>query len=280
MLVGAQENVGLDTINDAEAGLLGLPQAECPVAHYFGPGIYIREVSIKAGTFAIGHFQLHKHLNIMLRGKVAVLRDDRVVVLEAPLIYVGAPGRKVGLVLEDMVWQNVYANPTDEQDIDKLEATFLDKSEGWSAHEQHMGRLRKALRQRDRDDFYALIAAAGFTAEQVRAQSEDIADRTDIPTPGLTVRDSDIEGKGVYLTYPAGPGDVLAPARIGGKRTLAGRYTNHSIAPNAMFTMTDNGDIQLVATRAIKGCVGGDQGEEVTVDYRQALALSGIEAVR
>jgi hypothetical protein len=38
-----------------------------------------------------------------------------------------------------------------------------------------------------------------------------------------------------------------------------------------------NGDIDLVALTDIEGCKGGDMGTEITIDYRQALALSGIE---
>jgi hypothetical protein len=29
-----------------------------------------------------------------------------------------------------------------------------------------------------------------------------------------------------------------------------------------------------VATRAITGCKGGDLGEEITIDYRQAISLA------
>jgi hypothetical protein len=38
-----------------------------------------------------------------------------------------------------------------------------------------------------------------------------------------------------------------------------------------------NGDIDLVALVDIEGCKGGSMGTEVTIDYRQALALSGVE---
>jgi hypothetical protein len=40
---------------------------------------------------------------------------------------------------------------------------------------------------------------------------------------------------------------------------------------------TDTGDINLVALRDIAGCMGGNMGEEITIDYRAALRLSGIE---
>lgn len=259
-----------------ESHMLQLPQVECPVVHHFGPGTYIREVTLPAGIMAIGHAQRFEQLNIMLTGKVAIL-DDRgqVKLLEAPLIFTGPPGRKVGYVIETCTWLNVYA--TDERDIDKLEDMFLDKSETWKT-EGKSYTTRQSDYQSDRDDFLSLIAEAGFTEEQVRAQSENLDDQIEFPhgTYKVTIRNSPIEGKGVFLSFPVGGGEIIAPARLDGKRTPVGRYTNHSKTPNAKFVITDTGDIYLAALQPIRGCLGGDQGEEVTVDYRQALALSGI----
>ena len=36
----------------------------------------------------------------------------------------------------------------------------------------------------------------------------------------------------------------------------------------------ESGDIYLVALRDIAGCKGGNLGEEITVDYRQALTVT------
>ena len=33
-------------------------------------------------------------------------------------------------------------------------------------------------------------------------------------------------------------------------------------------------DINLVAIKDIRGCHGGDNGEEITIDYRQAVSLT------
>jgi hypothetical protein len=38
-----------------------------------------------------------------------------------------------------------------------------------------------------------------------------------------------------------------------------------------------NGNIDLVALTDIEGCKGGSMGTEITIDYRQALALAGVE---
>jgi hypothetical protein len=204
--------------------------------------------------------------------------DGQLKIVRAPTIFTGQPGRKFGYVLEDVIWQNVYA--TDETDIDTLEATYLDKSTTWQEHDQGLSDLRTALHFEDRRDFELLLKQSGFTAEQVRAQSENSSDQISMPVgyaPKITVRESYIEGKGIFLSAPAIEGEVIGPARLAGMRTPLGRYTNHAKHPNAKFELMDNGDIYLVALRRINGCIAGEQGEEVTVNYRQALSLSGIE---
>lgn len=271
-----------DPIEDLEAHMLNLPQVECPVRHHFGPHLYIREVTLPAGALAIGHAQKLPHLNVMLKGVVAMLNEHGdPVILRAPQVFVGQPGRKVGYVLEECVWHNIYS--TDETDIEKLEAMFLDKSPVFTTHEQVQALEVWKANQSARDDFGLLLAQTGFTAEQVREQSENEADQVALPAAyasRVVIRTSPIEGRGLFLSVAAEPGEVIAPARIGGLRTHAGRFTNHSPNPNAVFVMRDVGDIDLVATRRISGCQGGSHGEEVTVDYRQALALSGISIPR
>jgi len=267
-----------EAVEALESRMLDFPQVECPVVHHFGPGIYIREVTLPAGSLAIGHAQRFEHLNIMLRGAVVMVGDDgQLHTLRAPLIFVGKPGRKMGYVLEDTVWQNVYA--TEERNVDILEDTFLDKSATWRSHDEVAKQLQFAARHEDRQDFEALVKEAGFDPQIVRAQSENPSDQLSVDSefaPKLTIRDSAIEGKGVFVSSPVEAGEIISPARLGGFRTPAGRYTNHAKVPNAFFFQIENGDIYLVALRRIGGCLGGDAGEEVTVDYRQALSLSGI----
>jgi len=261
-----------------EGKMLELPQVECPVVHHFGPGIYIREVSMPAGSLALGHAQKFEHLNILLKGAVAMLDDEgEVIELRAPMIFTGKPGRKFGYIIEDTVWQNVYA--TDETDVDILEETYLDKDYTWQINNEEALRLESAARQEDRDDFFKVIALAGFPPEVVRAQSENEEDQMTIPSrlaPKLTIRNSVIEGEGVFVSSAVEEGEIISPARLNGMRTPAGRYTNHSKNPNAIFVKSDSGNVYLIAKKRIAGCVGGSQGEEVTVDYRQALSLAGV----
>jgi hypothetical protein len=112
-----------------EAAMLDEPQIDIPVQHHFGPGIYIREMFAPAGALILGHAHKCDHMNIMLQGKMAIVVDGEAKVIEAPYIFTGGPGRKIAYVIEDVVFQNVYA--TTETDLDAIEAQFIDKSATW-----------------------------------------------------------------------------------------------------------------------------------------------------
>jgi len=266
----------LMALAEPELALLQLPQAECSVVHHFGPGVCIREVSVPAGTLAIGHKQRFDHLNVMLRGKVMVVNDDgSTQTLSAPMIFTGKAGRKIGYVLEDMVWQNVYAtdlrNPADVEDF------FVEKSDDWHNDQAHKFALESVARAGDRKDYLRLLAECGIPHAVARQQTENEDDQMWFDSNTTRVAESPIEGKGLFATTKISANNVICPARIGAKRTQGGRYTNHSVFPNAKMVLSSDGDIDLVALVDIEGCKGGDMGTEVTIDYRQALALSGIE---
>lgn len=268
-------------VEQVEAALLTMEQADAPVVHIFGPGIYIREVHIPAGVIAVGHRQKYEHMNVMLKGRVTVVNEDgSLVELVAPLVFTGKPGRKVGYIHEDMVWQNIYA--TTETDVEKLEATFLEKSETWHQDQELRMRVKAVEHEADRVDFLQAIDEYGFSAKVVRQQSENEDDQVEMPKGGyrVMVSNSPIEGKGLFATAAINYGEVIAPARIDGKRTPAGRYTNHSASPNAVMLMRANGDVDLVACRDIAGCVGGQVGDEITIDYRQSLELLGVRRLK
>lgn len=256
-------SVAVDTL---EVEMLKQEQEQCPVYHHFSPGLYIREVNLPAGIVAIGHRQRKKHLNIFLKGKVSIINDDGSVSdIEAPMLFTGKPGRKCGYIHEDTVWLNIY--PTDERDIETLEATFLDKSQNWQD-----AQVEKAVRIGDREDYKKVLEEYGFTEDVVRSQSENFNDQIPFPNGSYPVGvfDSSIEGKGLFATANIKAGDIIAPARILDKRTPAGRYTNHALEPNA--TMESFGDtINLIALKDIHGCRGGIVGDEITVNYRDVL---------
>lgn len=117
-------------------------------------------------------------------------------------------------------------------------------------------------------DFFAFLESRGFDPEVFERVSASREDQRDFPEPApVRLGKSSIQGLGVFATRDFSEGEVVAPARVEGKRTPAGRYTNHAKAPNGAMVLRENGDIDLTATQPISA------GEEVTVNYRQVLEL-------
>jgi len=85
-----------DQIESLEKELLNLPQVECPLKHNFAPGVYMREITMPAGSFIIGHEHLTEHFNVVLTGKARVMIDGVIEDLVAPCYFISKPNvRKV-----------------------------------------------------------------------------------------------------------------------------------------------------------------------------------------
>jgi len=261
----------IDHINQAEAKLLNMPQAECSVTHTFEDGFCIREVHMKKGTLAIGHHQNFAQVNVFVSGRVLMLDEDgSTVVLEAPMTYIGPPGRKVGLMLEDVVWRNIYK--TDIKDGDEIEEHFLTKSQSFQDKVDAEFLVEYVKQEPLRIEFQRTLLQLGYTQKEVDAEvfQDDLVDMPD-GTYKFQQSRSPIHGQGVFATGSMENGEVVGAARIGGNRTILGRFVNHSSSPNCKMLIA--GDcINLVTTRDIHGNLGGQLGEELTVDYAQAVA--------
>jgi hypothetical protein len=119
------------------------------------------------------------------------------------------------------------------------------------------------------NDFNQAIAEYGFTPDIVKSISENTSDLVVMPS-GLykfIVGNSKIEGHGILCVADIREGEIIGPARINGKRTDLGRFTNHDKFPNAKMDMVNSDLINLVSIGNIS------EGEEITIDYRQALSL-------
>jgi hypothetical protein len=134
----ALELLALDA-DDAEEFLLslGLPEGDCNLTHHFGPGIYIREVTLQPGMLVVGHSHNQDSLNIVLKGRLLLKTPDGDLrEVSGPMMVLTGPGRKVVYALEETVFQNVFA--TTETDPEKLESMFVTKSAAWLAHHREI----------------------------------------------------------------------------------------------------------------------------------------------
>lgn len=260
----------LSRIDRIEAELLQLPQVECPLKHYFAPGICIREVVMPANATIIGHAHRFYDMNIVLSGRVSLVNDNGTLsMFKAPLTFLGKPGRKIAFIHEECIWQNVF--PTELRDVEAIEETFLDRSPAWVEAKMVRQLDAYATHESDRLDYLQAIEQIGMNEDQVLSIVRNESDQMDFPVGEWKVKvsDSPIHGLGLFATGRFEAGETIAPSRIGEKRTPAGRFTNHSKTPNAV--MVSNGCcINLVAVRNISGALAGMDGEEITVDYREA----------
>lgn len=112
-------------VEKLERSMYEMPQAECPVRHYFAPGMYAREITIPKGVTLVGAIHKTENLCILSKGKLELVTDDGTVTLEAPRTVTVKPSAKnAALALEEAVWTNFLPNPDNETDTDKLVEVF------------------------------------------------------------------------------------------------------------------------------------------------------------
>lgn len=96
-----------------------MDQVDCPVRHYFIPGMYAREIRIPAGTVLTGAVHKHESIVVLSAGRLVLATENGPLEVAAPFTMICHPGAKnLATALEDSVWTNFFV--TDETDLDKL----------------------------------------------------------------------------------------------------------------------------------------------------------------
>jgi len=88
----------------------------------FGCAMYGREMTLAKGAIVVGRIHKHPVINVLLKGKLAVVSENGRRVVEAPCVYVSEPNvKRVGYVLEDCVWLNVLmTKQVGEENLDAI----------------------------------------------------------------------------------------------------------------------------------------------------------------
>ena len=88
----------------------------------FGCAMYGREMTLAKGAIVIGKIHKHPVINVLLKGKLAVVSENGRRVVEAPCVYVSEPNvKRVGYVLEDCIWLNVLmTKQVGEENLDEI----------------------------------------------------------------------------------------------------------------------------------------------------------------
>lgn len=139
-----------------EAVIFAMPEhmtaKDFDTKHHFSPGIYMRELFIPKGTVLTGKIHKTEHLNILSQGHLTVWTEDGMKTLKASTVIKSDKGMKrVGYAHEDTVWITVHHNPSDEQEIEKVEdrlfATTFDEVFGPEYQKQIEQEVAKLCQQ-------------------------------------------------------------------------------------------------------------------------------------
>jgi hypothetical protein len=109
---------------EIEQKMLMQEQVEIPLEHIFSGGVYIRQITVKAGTLIMGKRHRHETCNCLLKGTllVYVAEDKPPVEMVAPILFTTPPGtKKFAFCRADAVFLNIIpTNLTDPDEIEKL----------------------------------------------------------------------------------------------------------------------------------------------------------------
>jgi len=97
-----------------------------PIRHFFMDGVYVREMTMYKDTVVIGAIHKHLHMCFLLTGKITVTNEEGTIDHIAPCFIVSTPGiKRVLYAHEDSIWYNTHKNPSDTEDVGKLEQDIV-----------------------------------------------------------------------------------------------------------------------------------------------------------
>lgn len=120
----AQNAQYIDCVQQLQAELSKMEQADCPVTHHFAPNVYARQMDAKAGTLIVSKMHATEHLNMLMKGSLTIMTEEGIKFLQAPAIITSNAGTKrIGYIHEDVTWVTIH--PTNEADLDAIESLVI-----------------------------------------------------------------------------------------------------------------------------------------------------------
>ena len=115
---------------------------EFPLKHSFGDQLYIREMSMKKDSIVVGAIHNHLHVWFLLTGKLTIATELSKEDYIAPCYVLSTPGvKRVIYAQEDSIFVNIHKNPSNTQDLDKLEDEIVSKN--YKEYEKYTNKHKK-----------------------------------------------------------------------------------------------------------------------------------------
>jgi hypothetical protein len=121
-----------DAIDGLEVALLErFNKIDFPLNHVFVPGMYIREIFMRAGSKLTSKIHKYSHPYFVMKGSANVWVDGLGwQLITAPYVGITEAGtRRVLDILEDCNWITVHSNPDDTEDLELIEERIIEKHE-------------------------------------------------------------------------------------------------------------------------------------------------------
>ena len=94
------------------------------MVHHFSDGLYAKETQISAGQMLLQHKHNYSHFGILAKGKVVIVKEGDIQIVEAPACIEIKAGENHGVkAITDVVWFCVHA--TDEKDPSKVDDVLI-----------------------------------------------------------------------------------------------------------------------------------------------------------
>lgn len=117
-------------LNELDRELLKCPQPDHPETHRFTPGLYSRQIFLKAGILCTSKIHKTEHQFIISKGRCRIWSPEtgNWSELAAPYHGITKPGtRRALLILEDVIFTTFH--PTGTTDLAALEAELVETQE-------------------------------------------------------------------------------------------------------------------------------------------------------
>jgi hypothetical protein len=115
-----------DALNRLEADLAKCPPVDHPETHRFTPGLYSRQILLKAGILCTSKIHRTEHQFIISKGKCRIWSEEKGwETLQAPYHGITKPGTRRALhILEDVIFTTFHA--TTKTDLAEIEADLIE----------------------------------------------------------------------------------------------------------------------------------------------------------
>lgn len=118
-------------INRLEALIVKMPEVETTLSHQFEDGIYMRELTIPAGTICTSRTHKTNNLFFIFYGEMLIWDEnnkwEHIKAIHRGQTKMGT--KRIIYAIDDVLWVTVHPNPDNCRDIKELESRLYENSD-------------------------------------------------------------------------------------------------------------------------------------------------------